>query len=88
MQVTLTGRRDELPNIEVDRFALRERAVNDNDGHNPAVLTYEERRRLFVLSGIPRRSPDEEVEYADLKARAEAIDQQEAGGGLKPETGA
>ena len=61
--------------------------MNDNDGHNPAVLTYEERRRLFVLSGIPRRSPDEEVEYAALKSRAEA-DQQEAGGGLKRETGA
>jgi hypothetical protein len=62
--------------------------VGDNDGHNLAALTYEERKRLFVLSGIPRRSQDEEVEYADLKARAEAIDQREAGCGLKRETGA
>jgi hypothetical protein len=71
----------------VDRSALKERAVSDNDGRHPAVLTYKERQRLFVLSGIPRRSPDEEVEYADLKARAGAIEQQEAGGGLKRETG-
>jgi hypothetical protein len=61
--------------------------VGDNDGHNLAALTYEERKRLFVLSGIPRRSQDEEVEYADLKARAEATDQQEAGCGLNREAG-
>jgi hypothetical protein len=61
--------------------------VSDNDGHNLAALTYEERKRLFVLSGIPRRSRDEEVEYADLKARAEA-DRREASGGVKQVPGA
>ena len=60
--------------------------MSDNDGRKPAVLTYKERQRLFVLSGIPRRSPEEEVEYADLKARAEAIEQQEARGALNRET--
>jgi hypothetical protein len=61
--------------------------VGDNDGHNFAALTYEERKRLFVLSGIPRRSHDEEVEYVDLKARAEAADQGGAGRGLNREAG-
>ena len=59
--------------------------MGDNGGHNRAALTYEERKRLFVLSGIPRRSQDEEVEYADLKARAEATDKGEVGCGLKGE---
>jgi hypothetical protein len=61
-QVNSTGNRDDL-------------GVSEKDSHNLATLTYEERKRLFVLSGIPRRSQDEEAEYADLKARAEAIDQ-------------
>ena len=61
--------------------------MGDNDGHNLAALTYEERKRLFVLSGIPRRSQDEEAEYADLKARAEASNQGEAGYGLNREAG-
>ena len=61
--------------------------MGDNDGHNLAALTYEERKRLFVLSGIPRRSRDEEVEYADLGARAEA-ESREARGGAKQEPAA
>jgi len=61
-QVNLTGNRDDLE-------------VTEKDSHDLAALTYEERKRLFLLSGIPRRSQDEEAEYADLKARAEAIDQ-------------
>lgn len=63
-------------------IALEEGVVSDNDGQNPAALTYEERKRLFVLSGIPRRSRDEEIEYADLKARAEA-DLERACAGVK-----
>jgi hypothetical protein len=55
-QVNLTGNRDDLE-------------VSEKDSHDLAALTYEERKRLFVLSGIPRRSQDEEAEYAYLKAR-------------------
>lgn len=34
-------------------------------------LTYEERKRLFVLSGIPHRTTEEELEYVNLKTREE-----------------
>ena len=53
-------------------LARRQREAARTGPWQDSPLTFEERRRLFVLSGIPRRTPAEEAEYASLKARAEA----------------
>ncbi len=52
-------------------YRRRELAMSSD---KPAPLTYKERTRLFVLSGIPQRTPAEEAEYAALKARVDAED--------------